>query len=615
MRSIFLIVFVALLTNINAQINPQWTQIFNGSFNGNDIPRAMTIDKDGNVIVTGQTQVGAASQDYDCITIKYNSSGSLIWSKTFNGAANGPDAAYSVSTDNLGNIYIAGSTLGNGTDYDFLTIKYDANGNEQWIKTYNYASNLSDIARFVLVNSSGEIIVSGDSYSAQTGTDFTLIKYDTNGNEIWIQRFTGSGVVNDYVKGMVLDDLDNIYLTGNSGNTQVDFLTVKYSSDGSYQWDRKYNGIANLSDAPYSIAVDKSRNIYVTGSVGISATNLNYLTIKYDTDGNSIWLKTYDGPAGAIDIAQSVTVDNFKNVYVTGYSAGSGSAYDYATIKYDSLGKQQWVSKYNGTGNSHDQAYKIVVNTFGDIYVTGESNGTGSQSDFLTVKYDNQGTELWTSRYNGVGNSYDAANSLVLDATSNAYVSGYITGTGYDFATLKYSEENLLRITRPLFNNKFIAGTVDTIKWIGGSTGKEYVIEYSTDNGANWFLVGYSPAENGHYDWEVPIELLTTKAKIKISDVNNTSDLALSYTFKIKPYVLARIDSNGNYYEFRKDRDQWKFWNDTINMWPKTWYQQFKYRGIDPFTGKQYSQTQGNRIFAKAQDFYFPDWVSWVRTF
>jgi len=194
-------------------------------------------------------------------------------------------------------------------------------------------------------------------------------------------------------------------------------------------------------------------------------------------------------------------------------------------------------------------------------------------------------------------------------------VGGGINGTTGQLEAYIIDTQVQLHITQPNSISKFIVGELDTIKWIGGQSGQTLQIEYSTDNGNNWFEVGYPSGTDGQYIWEVPENILTTKAKIKITDTRNTPNSDESDYFKIKPYILTRIDSSGDYYEFRKNRDQWNFWNWQPDMWPQPWYQQFKYRGIDPFTGSQYSQIQGKGIFAQAQDFYFPDWVSWVRTF
>ncbi len=87
------------------------------------------------------------------------------------------------------------------------------------------------------------------------------------------------------------------------------------------------------------------------------------------------------------DYAWAAAVDGSNNVIVTGYSTGSGSGYDYATIKYSSAGLPLWTNRYNGPGNGADEANAVVVDRSGNVIVTGFSGGSGSGYDFATIKY------------------------------------------------------------------------------------------------------------------------------------------------------------------------------------------------------------------------------------
>src|SRR5262249_34685756 len=163
----------------------------------------------------------------------------------------------------------------------------------------------------------------------------------------------------------------------------------------------------------------------------------DYATIKYDADGNELWVARYNGPANSDSYASRIALDAAGNVYVTGGSWGHGAVYGYATDKYDADGNEFWVARYNGPGNSDDFASGIALDAAGNVYVTGSSWGFGTKYDYATIKYDADGNELWVARYNGPGDLDDFATGIALDAAGNVYVTGASVGsfTHYDHAT------------------------------------------------------------------------------------------------------------------------------------------------------------------------------------
>ncbi|GAG64817.1 unnamed protein product, partial [marine sediment metagenome] len=244
--------------------------------------------------------------------------------------------------------------------------------------------------------------------------------------EQWVARYNGPGNWWDCAYAIALDNSGNIYVTGESydSDTWPDYATVKYDSSGVEQWVARYNGPGDSYDRAHAIALDNSGNIYVTGQSIGSGTNYDYATVKYDSSGVEQWVARYNGPGNSWDYAYAIALDNSGNIYVTGYSGGSGTYEDYATVKYDSSGVEQWVARYNGPGNDWDRAYAIALDNSGNIYVTGGSRGSGTYVDYATVKYDSSGVEQWVARCNGPGDSLDYAYAIALDNSGNVYVTG-----------------------------------------------------------------------------------------------------------------------------------------------------------------------------------------------
>ena len=239
----------------------------------------------------------------------------------------------------------------------------------------------------------------------------------------------------------------SVYVTGASygADGNGDSATIKYDSDGDEQWVSRYNGSGDYHDHAVELLLDGNGNVYITGQcVGLDSEE-DYLTIKYNSNGVEEWIAIYDGPGipgDNDDNARSIALDNSGNVYVTGSSYGSGTADDYATIKYDPAGNEQWVSRYNGSGYENDWAHGVAVDDLGNIYVTGASYAFDGTYDYATIKYNSSGVEQWVMTYNGPGDAYDHAKEITLDPSGNIYVTGFSNGdgTGADFATIKYSE-------------------------------------------------------------------------------------------------------------------------------------------------------------------------------
>ena len=130
------------------------------------------------------------------------------------------------------------------------------------------------------------------------------------------------------------------------------------------------------------------------------------------------WVARYDGSDHLDDFLHDMVIDTTGNVYVTGAITTNSQGRNFCTVKYNSTGIQQWVAVYDGPSHGGDEAYSIAVDKQGNIYVAGASEGYG-----CAVKYNSSGIQQWVSRYKYL--TYGADFIVIeVDSLGNVYVAG-----------------------------------------------------------------------------------------------------------------------------------------------------------------------------------------------
>jgi len=297
------------------------------------------------------------------------------------------------------------------------------------------------------------------------------------------------------------------------------------------------------------MAIDSSGNVYVTG-----ASSGDYATIKYNSNGDSIWVKRYNGPVNGGDYANSIAIDGSGNVYVTGFSDTGFGNYDYATIKYNSSGVQQWVQRYDGPGNSFDDANSIAVDNSGNVYVTGSSGGNGTGNDYATIKYNSNGDSIWVHRYNGPANGNDYAYPMAVDSSGNVYVTGGSSGIGtnLDYATIKYSQPtanlNLRALIEGFYDNVTNIMVKDTVRVYLRNTNSPYSIVDSAKTVLDSIGNGALNFSNNIYG-----NYIVVKHRSSIETWSNqvlilTSNLGYDFTTAVNTAYGNNLVLKGNWY-------------------------------------------------------------------
>ena len=408
------------------------------------------------------------------------------WVKTYNGSGNNNDVSFAIVNDGLGNVIVTGRIYSTGNNADFGTIKYSASGVQQWAAIYNGTAGNFDQATGVATDNAGNVYVTGQVRNASLNYDIAVIKYSPAGTEQWVRIWDGGTGMSDVPAGIAVDNSGNICVTGYSEKTSsnVNYITIKYNTAGVLQWAKEYNNPVNSYDAAYFIKADSLGNVYVTGTSTAQGTGPDFLTIKYNAAGDSSWVRRFSGTTSINEIPQGFAVDRNGNVYVTGFSQGPSNSTDFATVKYNSAGVQQWAVFYDTTA-SQDIPEDLEVDGNGNVYVTGRTRINSGYNDIATIKYNSSGVRQWLTLYNNTANNFDdQGNDLAVDSFGNVYVAGHtnVDGSDYDALTIKYNPSGVEQ-----WVEKFDMSTDDEANAI------------TLDNNNNIYITGYTGISNSDF--------------------------------------------------------------------------------------------------------------------
>ena len=374
------------------KIGPDGSEVFrdvyNGTYNGSDEPTGIYVASDGYLYITGRTQVDASS--FTVVTIKYSPTGTREWAYTYPFPSLVSAQGNSVVTDDSGNVYVGGSVEGSGTTsgQDILVLKLDSMGNHLDELLLTQASGQTDDCYDIALGTDGNIYLTAFSWaSLQDGNEILVMKIDPNLNIFWLQHINGTdNSLNEFPVDLILDSANNVYVLARIQNTgaSTDFATVKYNSLGQQQWRTEFNA-AGGQDIPEDMVLDDLGNVYVTGRARLTGYN-DFAVVKYNSDGMQQWASYYDGPEGLDDDPTGIVVDAGGNVYVCGESNRTGSYFEFIVVRYGAGGLFDWEWVHDVDASS--KGYGVSLDASGFLYSAGEGEGPGSDQDFIAVGFN-----------------------------------------------------------------------------------------------------------------------------------------------------------------------------------------------------------------------------------
>lgn len=216
----------------------------------------------------------------------------------------------------------------------------------------------------------------------------------------------GGGAKSDKTRAVTFDHEGNVFMAGETtddgtfgdqkrtGLGSTDFFLTKLSKDGKFLWVRSLGG--SLVDRGYGVATDAAGNAYVTGHYQSTDAQANGQTLpnagdydifvaKYDPAGALLWIRTAGGKG--YDYGHGIVVDSKGDIVVTGAVAGEAKFGDVTVnagsttrpifcAKYDAAGALKWVKTTGGKFSG--SGHGLGVDGTDSIYIGGSGGGTGT---------------------------------------------------------------------------------------------------------------------------------------------------------------------------------------------------------------------------------------------
>lgn len=398
---------------------------------------------------------------------------STEWINTYNYPVYGIRLLGGSTIDNQGNVYMNGSSM----NYYNPTLKFSSNGTTNWVKIseeigsgitagndgFLYAISIRSLMAltkytstgdtiwsrgfsgnlpgwnypyFVTTNSQGHIFTISVTKDTNSPSNITIIKYDNNGNQLWTNYFRTPNQYDSYIfpNSYVFDQNNNLYVTGtlpNNGGGLCFFIT-KITSSGTTEWiNFDYNAMSGTD-----VALDNFGNVYCTGwSVGFSGSHSYYFTkaYKYSPSGTLVWDRDYvNDPNNDGTFGSRIKVDNQNNLCILAVEQKHNTLKNPIHIlKYDALGNLYldkitfYLRRTNGVA---EKTTNLILDEYNNIYINGYGSRTINDNErgLVTAKYDTTGSLVWITNITNT--------SFEDDEIGDLFVKGhniYTTGTSY----------------------------------------------------------------------------------------------------------------------------------------------------------------------------------------
>ncbi len=419
----------------------------------------------------------------------------LQWSRRYSGGPGSHNnAAYAAAPWGGGGVVVCGPSYRIGSDDDFATVCYGADGTAVWTNRYDGPVLGHDLARFVAASAAGEVWTVGESQRELSffPQDIVVIKYASNGIPAWTNRLASFETNSSHPWGLTVDATGHAYVTeaaslwvGFSG-TPVGEAITKFDPQGNVVWKKLYPDLGPDSGEsihqPGPVALDDEGNLIVAGESGRPYYSTGRSIMKFAGDGTAMWTN-HRPPAIGFGL-RTINLDSAGHAIITGDRFGSSSAV-YEILKCSSGGVTLWTNEVAGPGYLGGSVPQAIPDAEGNVFFIGGSPALGFNSGLYQVlKFSSNGVPLWTNQAVRFGTTNGTFHSAAVDNAGHLFLVGSASAPGQtdnDIVLMKYSADGL-----PLSTNRFA----------GAPGAQDYPFAFVVDAQGNALISGSSGNSN-----------------------------------------------------------------------------------------------------------------------
>jgi len=298
----------------------------------------------------------------------------VLWEQTIGTGVMAVDEGFGVVGDDEGNFTVVGYTGSLEGPTNGWIRRYSPMGGAYWTATHAGAGLGNDHMFGVVLDDDGAAYIGGYESAADLTNNGLLRKIDTFGADLWSSSFDAPGATSTIVQNVAIDGEGAVIVVGYNDSVAAsnEIMLRKYSADGMPVWTRGYGGTALGSDVAHGVSTTANGSLYVAGYESVAAEGTNMWLGKYDTDGNLLWSRSYNGAASLDDYLISVVTAIAPNgdLVVTGGEMNA-EIRDVLIRRYTAAGDMRWSRHIPGGAMGPNYGRSVMIAGDGMIYVTG----------------------------------------------------------------------------------------------------------------------------------------------------------------------------------------------------------------------------------------------------